>query len=387
MSGFFSKFYLKSELSSGVVSLYMNRVILQVANGMLGLFLPVFLYLSFDQNINYVIYYFMVGHIIYFFTCSIGAKIMSKINLKRTLIISIPFLALYYVCLYFFESNIVLFTIASLFFLTMYRMFYWVPYHTDFAEFTDKRNRGKQISFLASIASLVSIAVPFAGGFILDRFDFQVLFIIVIMLIIISIIPFFLIRTVHEKYSFGYWETFKRLFHKKNRRSLLAYGADGAENAVGVVLWPIFIWQILEGNYLTIGLISSIVVIVTIVIRLIMGKYTDKVKKKKLMRAGSILYAAGWIFKTFVTTGFQIFIASTYHNFATVVMRTPFDALMYEKAADSGHYVDEYSVMREMSINLGRVLMFCLMLIIIAFGGMNLAFPLAALISLFINVL
>ncbi|MBU2229428.1 hypothetical protein KJ810_03420 [Patescibacteria group bacterium] len=387
MKGFFSKFYLKSELSSGVVSLYMNRVILQIANGMLGLFLPVFLYLSFDQNIYYVIYYFMVGHIIYFFTCPIGAKVMSKINLKRTLILSVPFLTLYYVSLYLFESDILIFAIASIFFLTMYRMFYWVPYHTDFAEFTDKRNRGKQIGFLASIASLVSIAVPFAGGFILDRFDFQTLFVIVIILIIMSVIPFFLIRAVYEKYSFGYWETFKKLFHKKNRRNILAYGADGAENAVGVVLWPIFIWQILEGNYLTIGLISSIVVVVTIVIRLIMGKYTDKVKKKKLMRTGSILYAAGWIFKTFVTTGFQIFIASTYHNFATVVMRTPFDALMYEKAADSGHYVDEYTVMREMSINLGRVVMLCFMLAIIAFGGINLAFPVAALVSLFINVL
>jgi MFS family permease len=387
MSGFFSKFYLKSELSSGVISLYMNRVILQVANGMLGLFLPVFLYLIYDQNIYYVIYYFLFGYLAYFFTCPIGARVMSKINLKRTLIISIPFLVLHYVCFYYFESSILIFSVASLLFLTVFRMFYWVPYHTDFAEFTDRRNRGKQISFLAAIASLVSIAVPFAGGFILDQFDFKILFVVVILLISVSVIPFLLTRSVYEKYSFGYWETFKKLFDKKNRRMLLAYGADGAENSVGVVLWPIFVWQILDGKYLMIGIISSVVVLITIIVQLSMGKFTDQMRKKKLMRTGSILYALGWLIKAFVSTGFQVFIASTYHSFATIVMRTPFDALMYEKAADSGHYVDEYTVLREMAISLGRVIILGFILVVIALGGMKLAFPLAALISLFINVL
>lgn len=365
----------------------MNRVILQVANGMLGLFLPVFLYLVYDQNIYYVIYYFLFGYLAYFFTCPIGAGIMSRINLKRTLIISIPFLVLHHVCFYFFEESVLPLTVASLVFLTVYRMFYWVPYHTDFAEFTDRRNRGKQMSFLAAIASLVSIAIPFIGGFILDQFNFQTLFIVVILLISMSVIPFFLTRSVYEKYSFGYWETFKKLFGKKNRRMLLAYGADGAENSVGVVLWPVFVWQILNGEYLMIGVISSIVVLITIILQLGVGKFTDQMRKKKLMRTGSILYAVGWLIKTFVSTGFQVFIASTYHSFATIVMRTPFDALMYEKAADSGHYVDEYTVLREMAISLGRVIILSFVLLIIALGGMKLAFPLAALISLFINVL
>jgi MFS family permease len=354
---------------------------------MLGLFLPVFLYLIYDQNIYYVIYYFLFGYLAYFFTCPIGARVMSKINLKRTLIISIPFLVLHYVCFYYFESSILIFSVASLLFLTVFRMFYWVPYHTDFAEFTDRRNRGKQISFLAAIASLVSIAVPFAGGFILDQFDFKILFVVVILLISVSVIPFLLTRSVYEKYSFGYWETFKKLFDKKNRRMLLAYGADGAENSVGVVLWPIFVWQILDGKYLMIGIISSVVVLITIIVQLSMGKFTDQMRKKKLMRTGSILYALGWLIKAFVSTGFQVFIASTYHSFATIVMRTPFDALMYEKAADSGHYVDEYTVLREMAISLGRVIILGFILVVIALGGMKLAFPLAALISLFINVL
>jgi len=30
---------------------------------------------------------------------------------------------------------------------------------------------------------------------------------------------------------------------------------------------------------------------------------------------------------------------------------------MYEQAADSGHYIDEYTVLREIALSIGRVLM------------------------------
>ncbi len=64
----------------------------------------------------------------------------------------------------------------------------------------------------------------------------------------------------------------------------------------------------------------------------------------------------GWVVKMFVGTGFQVFVASTYHSFANIVMRTPFDTLMYERAADSGHYVDEYTVVRELALGVGRMI-------------------------------
>jgi len=90
----------------------------------------------------------------------------------------------------------------------------------------------------------------------------------------------------------------------------------------------------------------------------------------------------------FVGTGFQIFIASTYHSFANIIMRTPFDALMYERAADSGHYVDEYTVVRELALTLGRLVM--LGLVVLTFfltGSLIASFFLAAMAALVINVL
>ena len=98
-------------------------------------------------------------------------------------------------------------------------------------------------------------------------------------------------------------------------------------------------------------------------------------------------YAIGWIIKIFVATSFQIFIVSTYHNLTAIFRRIPFDTLMYEKAADWGHYVDEYTVLRELALNIGRVLMMIITAILVYFFGITAAFVLAAIMSLFINIL
>ena len=82
------------------------------------------------------------------------------------------------------------------------------------------------------------------------------------------------------------------------------------------------------------------IVAVTIILQLTVGRLADKFSKRKMIKWGNVIYASGWVAKIFIGTAFQIFIVSTYHNLAKIFSRTPFDALTYEKAADQGHYVD-----------------------------------------------
>ena len=91
---------------------------------------------------------------------------------------------------------------------------------------------------------------------------------------------------------------------------------------------PIFIFQVLQGDFIKVGAISSLIVLVTVLLNLIMGSYTDKFDKRKLMRFGTLLYAIGWIFKVFVSTGFEIFIASSYHNLTLILHMHLFQLLL-----------------------------------------------------------
>jgi len=387
MVGVFKKHhYLSEKLSTGVILLYTNRLIQQTADSLLGLFFPIFLYQKYG-SINAVLIFFLISYLLGFLLAAPGAMISSRINFRRALIISVFGGTLYYLALYFFDQSLMLFSGLAILAINFDCMLYWVPYHSDFANFTNRKNRGRTIAYLASVASLIAIVVPVFSGFVITKYGFEVIFLMVIVVYLSSVIPFFFLPPISEQYSFTYRETFKYLFHPRDRKILLSYMAEGIDSIIGLAVWPIFIWEILKGNYEAMGIISSSVVLFTVVIRLIVGKYTDKFDRKKMIKFGSVLYSLGWIAKIFVQTGFQIFITSTYHNFAAVAMKTPFDALTYDKASDSGRFVDEFTVLREMALALGRVVGLILALVLFNFFNINYSFFLAALAALLVNIL
>ncbi len=386
--------YLEGRTSKALFSIYSGRIFLRSATGLLSLFVPIFLYELFDFNFQYVIIFFLVSHLIYSLSVAFGCRYLNKIGLRRSLQISIVWLVLYYLIFYLInflqiseKENIFLFLIAALLFVTLYRIMYWLPLHTDLAKFTNKRNRAKQLSLFESLGTIALAVMPIIAGWILLKYNYDVLFFVSILVILCSFIPFSKLPKTRERFCWSYTQTWKEFFSKKRRKVVLAFLGDGAESAIGDVVWPIFIWELLQGNYFEVGALSSLVVAVTVFLQLIFGKYADKWDKSKMIRTGSLMYALGWIAKIFIVTGFQIFIVSTYHNFSKIFARTPFDALNYEKAADEGHYVDEYTVLHEVSINMGISMMFAFVLILSFFFSVEWSFILAALASLTMNFL
>ena len=204
---------------------------------------------------------------------------------------------------------------------------------------------------------------------------------------LISLIPFSQLPQVKEKFSWTYRETWRHFLSKKMRGSVLAYAGDGAENVVGSIIWPIFIWQLLSGNYLQVGAISSVIILATIVLQIMVGNLIDNLPSRRWLRYGTVLYSFGWVLKALINSAFQVFLFSTYHNLSRVFARTSFDALNYDIAADQGHYVDEYTVIREMAIVFGKALMCIFIILISPFLALRYLFLVAALASLLMSLL
>ena len=313
----------KHILPPDLASLYTSRTIILVASGFLGLFLPGFLLINI-KSLELVLLYYLIGWGLYLFLVAPGAMLINKFGIKAVFTAALPVLALYYATLYFLPGDVLVFTVLSMLVLVLYRMLYWVPYHTEFASLSQRENRGKQLGLLDFFSSFLGIIIPLVSGFLIKEFGFQLVFVIVIILIFTAMIPLRFLPRLKVRYSWSYKKTWQEFFSRKNRKMMLAYMGDGAEN---------------------------------------------------------------WVVKMFITTAFQIFLASTYHNFALILLRTPLDALMYEKAADSGHYVDEYSTLREMFLQLGRVIVIVAVLLLLRFLPLNLVFFLAAIASLLVNLL
>jgi hypothetical protein len=145
---------------------------------------------------------------------------------------------------------------------------------------------------------------------------------------------------------------------------------------------------VLDGDVFEIGAVSTIVVGATIVIQLFIGKYLDNNagSKEKTLRVGSSLYALGWIFKIFVLSAAQVFLVGLYHNIVKIFTHTPFSAILYDMSAEQGRYVDEFTVLREMSGHLGRATSLLAISALTLFIPIGWTFVLAAGASLALNV-
>ncbi len=379
--------YFNGKLSQGYVSLFSGRMIQFIGYNLLGIFLPIYLLIEFNYKVEHVLLFFLIGHLSYAIYLPLGVRFLNKIGLRRSLRISVFLASLYYLCLFSLGYNLPIFVVLSVIVLTFYRTFFWMPYHIDFAKFTNKNDRGKSVGLVWATSSFLGVVMPVVSGFLISRFGYNIVFIIAIIMYLTSLIPFMTLPRTKEKYSWDYLETFRNFFKKKNRKLILANMANGAENAVGIIIWPIFIWKILEGDYLAVGAISSLIVFVTIILQLAVGSYADKISKRKLIHLGSIFYSIGWFAKIFIMTSFQIFIVGTYHSFAQIFKDTPFDSLNYEMLADHGHYVDEYTVLKEMAVQLGKVVMLIFAIFVVMNFGINWTFALASIASIFIILL
>jgi len=366
-------------------SLAMNRILGGAATGIVGIFFPIFLYEFFDLSIMMVIGWFAASYLSRIPILIWAAKIFSKTGLTASMFIGSVWWII--TMLIFFTLDAVptffpyLLLAVSGVTISLISAFYWTPFHVDFAQFSTKGHRGRQIGIFYAIQRLVGVVAPMIGGALIAWVSYSASFLAAVALVILSMIPLAFLPRSEVEYEFGFWETFQKLFNKRFRFLTLSMIALGAENIVGVVIWPIFLFQIFRGEYLEVGAFAAVIVVISLALQLGLGKILDKSSQKKWLHWGVDLYALGWFMKAFVDTVAGVFAVSTFHSLGSIMMRTPLDVMTYEKAADSGHYIDEYTTIREIALNIGRVLMLVLLIGVTAHVSIPASFIVAAAAS------
>ncbi len=372
------------ELRSGFLGLYWGRLLTAVSVGLLGVFLPIFLYNIFDGNISLVMLYYAASCFVYLFLVPLGAQFLNRFGFRKALILA-SFAAAAINFAYYFttKENLIILIPLSLLFLVIYRILFWVPYNVDFAIFTNNGKRGGQVGLMLSTITLFGVAGPMIAGYVIETWSMQVLFFVAVAAYALGAVPFAFVPRTNERFSWSYRRVWQELFSKRNRGVVLASIANGAEDIIGVVVWPIFIFLLLQGDYFRVGALSSFIVGVTVLMQYLFGNYLDKMgTKDRALKAGSVLYAIGWIVKIFVATAFQVFIAGLYHKVTKVLTDTSYDTIFFELAADQGHYVDEFTVLGEMAVQVGKMAAAGGVALIALFVSLKWTFIIGALASL-----
>ncbi len=381
--------YLKKQnLNHDAVHLFVHHFIRATGAGLLGMFGVIYIYKLFG-DVRILFLYQLILYGLIFATMPLAMKLVNKIGFKKSMIISLGFFIVFYLTLFAasqFSQTLLWLGIAL---LAQYIniLLYWVPYHTDFALLTDKKKRAENYAMLTSFIAIISIALPILSAGIISYYGFGLLFLLTIIVVFFSSFPLFKISEINEQFTFTVRQTYRELFSKKNRHLFIGHFADGAQAWVGAIVWPIFIFILLDGDFFSVGFIASLVVMVTIVVKLIFGNLSDHMSKTKIVKFVSIFHAAGWVIKSFVASPFQIFAAATYHDLTGSATRVTFDSLMYEQAGQHKHYADEYSVLREISLCLSRVFVMLIALVVVSFFSLEIMFWIAAAASLFLRKL
>lgn len=372
------------EIRKGFLGLYFGRVVMAVASGLLGIFLPIFLYNILDGNIPLVMAYYVSSCVAYLFLVAFGAQFLNRFGFRKALVLaSISAAAINGAYFFTTKENMLVLLPVSLVFLVIFRVLFWIPYHVDFAIFTNGGKRGGQVGLMLSTITFLGVIGPMIAGYFIEIWSIQALFFIAIITYALGMIPFASVPRTNERFSWSYARAWRELFAKKNRGVVWASIAAGAEDTIGFIVWPIFIFLLLDGDYFKVGALSSFIVGVTVIMQFSFGRYLDRIgEKSRALKAGSILYSLGWIIKIFVVTAFHVFIAGLYHKITKVVTDTSYDTIFYELAADQGHFVDEFTVLGEMAIQIGKIIAMGSVAVIALFVGLKWTFLIGAVASL-----
>ena len=375
---------------SPLSSLVSNRLIGYGASTVVGVFLPIFLFEFFGTNATIYFIFLLVLYSLRIPTFVLVAKTFEHIGLKVAMIIGTVAWVIYYGLIAYLDQVGTLPYVAlglAAVSLTVIVTFYWAPFHTDFATFSKKGKRGREVGIMYAAKFIIGVGGPLLGGWLVSIHSYGLAFLVGIVLVLASIVPLLFVPKVKTKYEFGFLESFKELFSKRERPMFISMFANGAESVVAYAVWPVFLFLVLDGRYLDIGIFTALIVVVNVLLQLFVGKTIDtKKSSKKLLKVGVDLHALGWLAKAFVSSVGGVFAAATFHGFGSIIMRTPLDVMMYEKAADAGHYIDEFTVLREVAISFGRIALLATMVVLSLWFSVQAAFVLAAIASLFISL-
>lgn len=362
-------------------NVYLSVFLTSIAVNSIGIFSPIYLYQS-GFEVPEVLLFFILKNVFFVFLAFLFAGFVARIGPNYSMLISAPLLSLYFFGLSYVVAYPVLFYILP-FILALAVIFYNFGFHLNFLDNSHKDKRGSEVSFLRILNSLTAAITPFFAGMIIYYYNYNVLFVIGALILILSMVPLFWIKNGgHRKISYSSIGLINYLNNRKYLGNYLSFTGYAIESSIGGDIWPIYLLIVLAST-VKVGLVVTLSLVVSVVTLYGIGRVTDKYAyKDRLVKFGTMLYFFGWVGRIFANTDLKVLLVDTYKNTSERVLQVPWSTISYDLASREDHYL--YIVSREIVFNLSRVLVMPLVMLIFYFDFYPFAvsFGIAALFTL-----
>ena len=150
--------------------IYASIAIKTFALSLIGIFIPLFLYAELNYPFTKIISFYLILYLTIIISSPIITKIVSKIGLKHSILISMPITILALISLEFLKSGLLHYSIPSIL-MALASLLFWIAFHAEFAKYSDKKQRGKQTSIWHSLILTSNILGPITGALIITYFN------------------------------------------------------------------------------------------------------------------------------------------------------------------------------------------------------------------------
>ncbi|PIN75943.1 hypothetical protein COV17_03400 [Candidatus Woesearchaeota archaeon CG10_big_fil_rev_8_21_14_0_10_36_11] len=353
---FWWKFFPQKELNQ----IYISVALRNFALSLTSLFVPLYLYKELGFTLQQTLYFYLFYSIIFAITTPLAAKFSTRYGIKHSILLSVPLYIIYLLLLYMLPVfNTPLIIIST--FMGLSIAFYWMGMHLVFQRASDHKHRGKEIGKREGISIIATLFGPLAGGFFIKFFGFKPLFIVTSIILFSSAGFLFLSKENHVRYTFSV----RSITNKKYWKNSLFFVSRGTSVMATGVLWPLFIFTILN-NYVSLGLVGSVLAGVGAILIIGTGYLSDHIDKRKIIRYITGFVSLSWFVRAFVTTVSHVFGATVFGAITMGINESPMAALEYDKAR---YNITEYFVNRELFICLGRILILTFVLMTGSIAG------------------
>src|SRR3989338_11709309 len=96
--------YFDGTLQGGFLLFLSPGAITQIGDGLLGIFMPIFLYALFEKNIHVVLLYYFAGFLIFTLLVAPGAQLINKTGFKNALVAGSLSVIIFYTTLVFAQK-------------------------------------------------------------------------------------------------------------------------------------------------------------------------------------------------------------------------------------------------------------------------------------------
>ncbi len=344
-----------------VHAIYATNVIANLAQSLLGIFIPIYIFNLTQHNavfsgnavtngMLWTILFFALWSLSVVINSFVSPKIIFKLSLKKSLFMSKLFLISSYAFLFLAERD-PLFIIPAALFGGMHTTYYWIPYHIFFVKKADDGDKkyGTEVGKRDFLVNLASSMGPLLGALTIAQLGFPVLYAIAIFMLLIATLPilFFVQENPHRNHEFK--DVFLNfLWNKKYLKTTLALGGNITSNVVFAIFWSLMLYFGLQ-SFVEIGLLTTFSGILAMILLVVVGKMVDARGKLGIHSVGvginTILHLTRPFFKS---TAF-LYGNGIIDNINSPAYGVPFNAAIYEKSLEGS--VSDFLVYRELVLH------------------------------------